>query len=235
MLRVAVVEDNPDFTSQILGYIDDYQKDTGMEFYVREFPGAFSFFGSDTTAWDIVLLDIEMPGMNGMEVAAKIREQDEGTVIVFITNMAQYAIKGYEVNALDFILKPLNYQTFSTRFTRAIKRVPYRGRKKITLNTSNEVISLPVDEILYVESKDRFLHYHTASGTYSIRDTMRHAEEELGEYNFIRCNYWYLVNLEKVDRIRDNVVELNGYELVISRRNKVAFREAFSAYLQRSK
>lgn len=70
-----------------------------------------------------------MPHLNGMEAAQKIRELDKEVVIVFITNMAQYAIKGYEVDALDFILKPLNYYTFSMRFTRAVGRVKNREGK----------------------------------------------------------------------------------------------------------
>ena len=79
-------------------------------------------------------MDIEMPHLNGMEAAQKIRELDKEVVIVFITNMAQYAIKGYEVDALDFILKPLNYYTFSMRFTRAVGRVKNREGKRICLN-----------------------------------------------------------------------------------------------------
>ena len=110
-----------------------------------------------TTPIDIVILDIEMPGMNGMEAAEKIRQADEDVVLMFITNMIQYAIRGYSVGALDFVMKPVNYYTFSLKLTRAIGRIQ-KIEKEILLKQQDSVKKVPVEEIYYVEIQNTMMN-----------------------------------------------------------------------------
>lgn len=128
MLRVAVVEDETEYRGLIQEMVGRYAKEYDLQIQTTAFPDGRELV-QNYHKFDILLMDIEMPHLNGMEAAQKIRELDKEVVIVFITNMAQYAIKGYEVDALDFILKPLNYYTFSMRFTRAVGRVKNREGK----------------------------------------------------------------------------------------------------------
>ena len=176
-------------------------------------------------------MDIEMPHLNGMEAAQKIRGLDKEVVIVFITNMAQYAIKGYEVDALDFILKPLNYYTFSMRFTRAVGRVKNREGKRICLNLPDGAKFLDSREIYYVEIHNRMLHYHTKAGVFTIRGALKDVQEELEDWHFVKCNQCYLVNLKYVSEIRKNIAVVGGDELEISRRNRPAFLSAVVDFL----
>ena len=100
-----------------------------------------------------------MPKVNGMDAAEKIREVDENVVLMFITNMAQYAIHGYSVGALDFVTKPLNYYTFAMKLTRALKRVPQKEATHIMLPLPDGVKRLEVRKIFYLEVQNRLLHY----------------------------------------------------------------------------
>ena len=179
----------------------------------------------------LVLLDIQMPGMNGMEVARKIRETDENVVLVFITNMAQYAIEGYSVNALDFVLKPVNYDIFSLKLSRAISRVKMRKDEEIVLPLPNGMKRISVSKIYYVDIQNRILQYHTSEGDFKVRGTLQAAEEELCKYHFVKCNHWYLVNLKYVTEIQNNFVTVAGHVLEISRRNKNTFMNAVTNYI----
>ena len=152
-------------------------------------------------------------------------------VIVFITNMAQYAIKGYEVNALDFIIKPVNYSTFSMRFTRAIGRVKNREGRRVCLYLPDGPKWVDSREMYYIEIQNRMLHYHTPEGVYSVRGTLKDVQEQLADWNFVKCNQCYLVNLKFVSEIKKNFVVVAGTELEISRRNRNAFLAAVTDYL----
>ena len=158
MLRVAVVEDETEYRGLIQEMVGRYAKEYDLQIQTKAFPDGRELV-QNYHKFDILLMDIEMPHLNGMEAAQKIRELDKEVVIVFITNMAQYAIKGYEVDALDFILKPLNYYTFSMRFTRAVGRVKNREGKRICLNLPDGAKFLDSREIYYVEIQNRMLHY----------------------------------------------------------------------------
>ena len=166
-----------------------------------------------------------------VEAAERLRLQDSDVVLMFVTNMAQYAINGYAVGALDFVLKPVNYYTFSVRFARAITRAEHRENGQILLTLPDCVRRIDTRQIYYVEVQNRMLHYHTELGEFVLRGTMQSAEKELSRYHFVRCNHWYLVNLSHVAEVRREMVVVAGAELEISRRNRTAFLTALTDYV----
>ena len=230
-MRVAIVEDDPTCRSQMEEYIRQYGQEHGQSFEVESFADGGQIVAQDTAHFDIILLDIEMPGLNGMEAAEKLRARDTDVVLVFVTNMAQYAIRGYAVGALDFVLKPISYYTFRVRFERAVHRVLQREGGQVLLTLPDAVVRLSTRDIYYVEVQNRQLHYHTARAEYVLRGTMQQAEQELGRYHFVKCNHWYLVNLRHVSEVRRDTVVVAGQELAISRRNYTAFLTALTNYV----
>jgi len=205
MLKIAVVDDEKVYIDQIQEYIRQYSAEKKREIQTETFCDGSALLENYSPRFDIILLDIEMGKLNGMETAREIRKKDQDVVLVFITNMAQYAINGYDVGALDYVLKPINYYTFSVRLDRAVSRVKKRQPEEILLN-------LP-------------------DGIFVVRGTLQGAEETLKESHFVRCNHWYLVNLQYVSEIRKNIVIVAGDELEISRRNKTAFLSELTDYM----
>jgi len=132
MIRAAVVEDEPECREQIRDMIQDYAREFHKQIETSVFADGQELLEAPGR-FDLLLLDIEMPNLDGMKAAEKIRERDKEAVIVFITNLARYAIKGYEVDALDFIIKPLDYSMFCMRFERALNRVQERAVRRVGL------------------------------------------------------------------------------------------------------
>ena len=219
MAKIAVVEDNDAMRAQLCGFIAQYAQESGHQLDVTAF--------SDGAQ----LLDIEMPTLGGMPTAERIRRQDPEVVLVFVTNMAQYAIRGYEVDALDFVLKPVSYYQFSTKLERALQRIQRRRGGQVALQVSGGVQLLDTDDILYLETRDRLLHYHTATDTWSVRGSLLKAEKDLAAYHFARCNQCYLVNLRHVRGVQDDLVQVGEERLEISRRQRTAFLAALAAYV----
>ena len=231
MYHIAIVEDEEQFRQQLIEYLTQYQNEQGLEFKISVFADGAEILKDYQSVYDVVLLDIEMPEVNGMDAARQIRAQDESVILMFITNMASYAIHGYEVGALDFVMKPITYYTFSMKLTRALKRAKQQEQKAVLLPLSDGVKKLELNEIYFVEGQSRMLYYHTADGDYIVKGTMQSAESSLVSFPFAKCNHWYLVNLMHVKEVRKNTVVVGPFELEISRRNKTAFLKALTEYM----
>lgn len=231
MYRIAIVEDEKSYSDQVQEYVQKYGEENGLTFEIQTYSDGQKIADDEKNHYDIIFFDIEMKTMNGMEAASVIRGRDENVVIVFITNMAQYAIEGYSVGAFDFVLKPIDYYSFSFRLSRALERVKKKETLEVVVNTAKGIKRLDSGKIWYVEIDNRILYFHTKEGQYSMRGTMQSAEEMLRDYHFVKCNHWYLVNLKFVTEIRDNVVIVAGNQLEISRRNKTSFIRAVTDYI----
>ena len=232
MYRIAVVEDEQQYRDEVCQYIEQYATEHQLKFDVTTYTDGQEIVDDVQKHYDIIFFDIEMTLLNGMDAAKVIRERDVNVVMVFITNMAQYAIEGYEVGALDFVLKPIDYYGFSFRLARALGRVQKKqGNLEFAINTPGGIKKLNSNDIYYIEIENRFLVYHTAEGDFSPRGTLQSAEEMFQNYHFVKCNHWYLVNLKYVTEIEENIVHVAGSRLEISRRNRAHFLKEVTEYI----
>lgn len=231
MPRIAVVDDQPDMRQQLCSMIDQYSRENNCMLEVTAFSDGSQVITNYCKGFDIIFLDIEMPELGGMDAAERIRTVDPDVVLVFVTNMAQYAIRGYEVDALDFVLKPVNYYQFSTKLARALQRVQRRKGGQIALQTAGGVQLLNTEDIYWLETRDRMLHYHTSTGVWSVRSSLQNAEKQLAPYHFAKCNQCYLVNLRYVRAVQNDMVQVGEDRLEISRRQRAAFLAAVAAYV----
>ena len=230
MIRIAIVEDEPQYSTQLEGFVRDFSRESGLAMEVTVYSDGDELVERYKAQFDIILLDVEMPFLDGMTAAELIRRQDPEVVIIFITNMAQYAIRGYAVDAMDYVLKPVSYFAFSQRLSRAIRRMKNRQRHFFTIPVKGGALKLDAGELYYLESQGHSLIFHTAGGDHTSTGSMAQWEEKLVPLGFFRCNKGYLVNLEHVDGFQDGCALVNGEQLVVSRPRKGAFLEALAGY-----
>lgn len=230
MLQIAIVEDDRKAAELLTEHIRRYGGETGEELTVTHYENGDSFLCSDPKTWQIIFMDIEMPDMDGMETSRRLRQADKNAVLIFVTNLAQYAIEGYEVGALDFILKPVNYFSFKLKMSKAVSAVRLRQQECFSVNNDGGVWFIKSSELCYVEVMGHNLVYHTVNGAVKTTGALKSEEKRLEGMGFFRCNYCYLVNLRYVSGVKGNLVTVHGEELEISRNRKKPFLERLSEF-----
>ena len=164
-----------------------------------------------------------MKFMDGMTAAEKIRGRDPEVIIIFITNRADYAVRGYEVDALDYVVKPLEYFSFSQKLDRAVLRLEKKTDRYIPIYADGGLYKVAVRQILFVESDKHNLHFHLTSGELVSRMNLSEAEEMLRYFGFFRCGKGYLINLDKVDSYSDGICRIGDFSVPVSRSKKKEF------------
>lgn len=231
MIRIAIVEDDLTYSNQLEGYLHKYETEYGEAFEITTYTDGNLIVGDYHSQFDIILMDIEMQYMDGMSAAEAIRRVDKEVVIIFITYTPQYAIRGYAVEALDYIVKPISYFAFSQRLARAIIRMKKREQKSVIISVKGGVVRLPINSIYYIESQGHDIIYHTSSGDYVTSGTLKDAEEALASLHFFRGSKWYLINLSQVEGLEESAAKLKGgSSVVLSRGRKKEFMEALAQY-----
>ncbi len=231
MYRVSIVEDNENAGNTLIKYLKEYELQRDMIFKVSLFKDALDFLQSFRNNYDLIFMDIELPDINGMEVVRKIRAQDSKVIVIFVTNMAQYAIRGYEVDAMDFIVKPVSYSAFAIKLDRAVQRLKSIAHKVIWINERTDKRRLRVEDIKYVEVAHHNVIYHTTEGNYTTYDQLNNVQNVLEPYKFALCNRYLLVNLRFVTAIEEFSVTVAGEKLQISRNKKKSFLISLNEYL----
>lgn len=231
VMRIAVVDDSREDACRLEEFLQRFQKERGLALHVQTFYASVDFLEEFNGAYDVIFLDIEMPGSDGLEVAHEIRRRDESAAIVFITNMAQYAIRGYEVDAVDFMVKPVGYFNFVQKLEKAMRAAARRGERFVLVSSGDGLHRIPAREVLYLAKDKNYLVWHTRQGEFHQRGTMQEARRQLEGVPFSECISGCLVNLEYVERIGRETVLIGGNELPISRRMKKAFLQDYMDFL----
>lgn len=230
-INIAIVEDEDEAAATLESYINKHSQETGEVFSVARFKDGDEITYEYKPLFDIIFMDIQMKRMDGMSAAEYIRKFDKNVSIVFITNMAQYAISGYAVGALDFVLKPVSYFAFSEQLKRSVEQAKKKDTSYLLLPVENGVAKFSVNDIIYIESVKHKCEVHTATGVYPFVSTIKDLETKLKDKNFFRCNNCYLVNLAYVRGVSGYTLYIDKYELIISRPRKKAFMEALTAFV----
>lgn len=234
LIKVAVVDDEPQAIAALEDCLRRYGAERKIAFDISSFGEEQVFLSAYTADYQIVFLDIELRCQNGIRVAQRLREMDRSVILIFVTNLRQYAIEGYYVEAYGYMVKPIKYPEFETLLSRALKKIAHNeSGRTVVLTTRSFTQKVPVENIRYVEAWGHETIYHLEDGAVTIWESLKTAESRLAGYDFARCNACYLVNLAHVTGVKGFTVYLSKGELAISHPRKKQFMQALAGYLER--
>ena len=153
MIQIAIVEDEEIYVKQLTEYIRKYQTERGRSIKVTVFGDGEDITENYSGGFDIILMDIQMRFMDGMTAAEKIRQMDQKVIIMFITNMIQYAVRGYEVDAMDYVVKPVEYFSFSQKLDKAVGRMRSEVKEFLTIPIGEGVVKIDIADIYFIEGQ----------------------------------------------------------------------------------
>ena len=230
-MKIAILEDEPQAAKTLSGYIEKFFAARGENVNLRIYNDAFTLLEEYRSDMDVLFMDIQMNLMNGMEAATRIRRQDPRVLIVFVTNLAQYAVNGYEVAAFDFMVKPVTYFDFRMKFDRVINCLNSRKKREVWVASRQGKRLVSEKRLKYVEIMRHTLVYHTLDGNVTGTGTLKSVTEIFSSPSFALCNQCYFVNLAFVTEINGNFVYVDGDALAISAPKKKEFLRALNTFL----
>ena len=231
MIRISIVEDEKSSSELLVSYLEKYSNDKNIKFDVKTFFTCKQILNNYNNNFDIIFMDIELPDGNGLETIRKIREVDKNVIVIFVTNMAQYAVKGYEVRAFDFIVKPVSSYNFFIKLDSILNLFEQKKDNEIWISNKDGKMKLNVSSIYYIEVIQHMCIYHTKDGNYKATGSLNNIEKNLSKYNFSLCNRCYLVNLRYVTSVKKGFVLVNNEELIISRAKQTSFMKELNDFL----
>ena len=232
LYAVGIVDDDAASRQTMTAHLKRFEAEHGVTLDLHVFSDPQDLLDSYRGDYDIVFLDVEMSPMDGFETAHAIRKLDPDVVLVFATNMAQFAIRGYEVDALSYLVKPVPYFAFAQETQRSLARASKRVSESFVIPSGTAVTRVDLREILYIESIKHRVIVHTADGEIAYLGTLKAVEAELGDKGFYRSNSCYVVNLRHVTAVGATTCTIRGgEELVVSRPRKKGLLTALTDHV----
>lgn len=228
--KVAIVEDDDTAARRLTDCLARYSEENNILILSERFNNAESFLESYKPGYSVVFFDIELGGEDGMSAAKKLRSIDEIVSVIFITNMGQYAVMGYEVDALAYMLKPVLYDDLKLKLQKAFKHWDALRNTEFMVQLSNGFHRISSDNLLYVEVMGHKLRYHTIGGNIDAGGSLSSVEKLLESKGFLRCNACFLVNPKHIVCVRGYTLKIGDDELVISHPKRKEFIRKLMCY-----
>ena len=231
-MRIAICDDEEIYRIELKTILDkllinvDYDIDTFSD-------GTILYESFSRQPYDLVFLDIEMPAVDGITLAKKIRSKSENVFIVFLTGHVEYALEGYEVNALRYLTKPVDIE----KLREVIRYVQEKqgSSRQIIVKEEGEEIVVDIGDVIYMEAMNQNVRIVTSKGEHVIRYNIGDFEEQLKNDGFFRIHRGYLISLSKVKKLaKSDVIMDNGVTLPVSRSNVKPLKEALYSYVEGS-
>ena len=211
--KIAICDDMEEDVQYIASVVRNWGEKEKISVDLETFPSeeSFLFRYAEQKDYDILLLDIEMRSMNGVELAKRIRKENDAVQIVFITGYTDYIAEGYDVSALHYLMKPLSVDKLYEVLNRAVMKIK-KNERSLFLSLSGEMVRIPVYEIKYLEVQQNYVTIH-AENNYTVKKTLGEFERELDE-RFYRMGRSFIVNLSCINRITKNNVFLSDGSVI---------------------
>ncbi len=242
--KIGICDDEPNFCEHLKKLLAAYQKESKNQLGVRVFhhgEDLLNSFPNGKCPYDIFLLDVDVPdGMNGVQTAKKIREKNPDVIIIFITNYEKYALDAYQVDAIDYLVKPVRLEGVRRVMAKAIIQVDYvldyqkSANRYLPIIVDYDKVNVEISKILYIEKRRNQSVIHTEDGDYSCYETLSQLYEKLDNNKFIYVHQGFIVQFPKVKEVEKNCVYFAGHIRVpVSRKYQKEVQERFKERLYR--
>ena len=231
MLKIAVLDDEKEVREYLTSRVQDFLAAEDLDGRVETFSAAaplVRLYEEEKADFDLLFLDITMPGMDGLTAAKRIREKNKDVMLVFITASAEFVFSGYEVRAFRYILKPELVNGFAGVFRDCLKELTKSDEVRFTFQSGSKTVTVPVREIYYFESDKRKVTLYCGGRSYSFYGKLDAVEEELKKHDFVRCHQSFLINARKISSLGLSEVTLtDGTAVPVSKHRARETNEAF--------
>ena len=231
--KIAICDDDAAQRAHLISLAKEWAGQGRYVIETKEYPGAeaFLFDYAEEKDIDILLLDIEMDGMDGITLAKELRRDNDALHIVFITGYPDYIAEGYDVAALHYLMKPVKKDKLAEVLDRAVQ-LSKKTSPSLLISTDRETLRILLDDIYYVESQGHYMSVYTAKEEYRLRMTVSEILEKLGE-GFYRCSRSYVAGLKHVSRItKSEVILENKVSLPLGRGQYNEMNQKLIGYLR---
>lgn len=230
MINIAVVDDEKVICQQIKILIEKNQTGCVIDTY-----GTGEELLQAGSSYDMVFLDIQMEGMNGIETAKALRQKAEDTVLIFITGIKEYVFDAFDVAAFHYLIKPIEEQKFNEVYERAVSEVKKRKQYQsglLFVKTRNRNVTFKQSEILYMESRAKKVEIHTKTGIMEVYAGIGELEKQLMG-SFYRCHRGYLVNMAYITEYsNDSIILQQGEKVILAKEKYSEFVKVYMRYLK---
>lgn len=215
-MKIALIEDEEIYSSYFKNLINQYESNNSLFIELDIFNTSITFLEKFKANYDIIFIDIELPDINGLELSKKIRKIDEEAIIIFITNLAQFAINGYEVNAYDYIVKPIKYERLEAILNKISTKVE-KNADFFNIKTTSGYLKIRCKDVYYISVDDHLVYLHLKNKNYECWDSLKNIEKTLPKDFFVRISKSKIVNIFHIASIGNKTIILsNDLELTFS-------------------
>ncbi len=234
MLLLAVCDDIPIECATIARQIENILKPSDINFEIKKFFSGQELLKSKE-GFDIIFLDIKMPEVSGMELAKELRRQEKQSLIIFITSAREYVFEAFDVDAFQYLLKPIQSEKLKNVLEKAINKIQLEPNTDfLIISADRQTKKIFLKDILYIESFGRIAKLHCHEGTLETYEQIGVLESKLSDRSFFRCHKCFLVNLDYVEAFNKTEICLeNGEKIILAKRRYEDFQKAILSYMKR--
>ena len=232
MIKIAICDDEKEACEALRDKTLHYMQEKKEHFEIECFFSASTLLQTSCT-YDMLLLDIQMPEQDGLTLARKIRANDSHSIIIFITALTEYVYDAFEVEAFDYICKPVADMRLHKVLDRTLNKLSTNENKSLLIQTINWCKAVKLDDIYFCEVINRKIYLHTKSGVIAYYSKLEDIEKKL-DSRFFRCHRSYLVNLDYLlEYTNGQIILENGENVPTSRLRHQDFMDAMMLYMKR--
>ena len=220
MINIGICEDELHYRVNIKDMLGDILSTYSINYKIYEFSSGEELLSNYPKDLDILIMDIQMKIINGMDTARKIREFDQNLEIIFMTSFSEFMQEGYEVKAYRYILKPISERKISRNILPCINEIMKKKNNYLTINVKNYVDRIKIDSIVYIETDRPNILIYTNDNKYTTKMSISKIDKILREHGFFRCHNSFIVNLEKINKIDVSDIYINNATIPISKHRR---------------